>query len=135
MKNPLTTLDKFEIYLNKCLTVFPWIASRQNGCSKTISYYDMVSSNHKVLPLGKHNWELLGIGKRWESVGIGNHWELAIGNRAGILGNREYLSTGIGNAHVGNRECRESTQGNRECVMQGIGNSQGNIGNRESPAM
>ena len=104
----------------------------------------MVSSNHKVLPLGKHNWELLGIrnpgeslgiGKRWESVGIGNHGELAIGNRAGILGNREYMCTGIGNAHVGNRECRESTQGNRECVMQGIGNSQGNIGNRESPAM
>ena len=80
----------------------------------------MVSSNHKVLPLGKHNWELLGIrnpgellgiGKRWESVGIGNHWELAIGNRAGILGNREYMCTGIGNAR---RESGMRNAGNWE---------------------
>ena len=77
----------------------------------------MMSSNHKVLPLGKHNLgipgnqESLGIGKRWESGNAGNP------RQSGIIGNREYMGMPRG---MGNAQAIGNTGNAGECVCMGI---------------
>ena len=119
--------------------MFRWPTLRLNGYPETTSYNYMMSSNHKVLPLGKHklgiagNQELLGIGNCWESGNAGNP------RQSGIQGNRG--SRAIGNIW----ECPGEWAMHRQSGIQGM---QGNAcvweyrecrqsgectGNRQSP--
>jgi len=86
MEHKYFTINIFQNISNQFKLVFSWPYFRLNVKSKTILYNYMVSSNHKVLPLGKHK------------KGIGNPGNREFGE---TLGNRQLR--GIGNA--GNREC------------------------------
>jgi hypothetical protein len=80
--------------------VFRWPTLRLNGYPETTSYNYMMSSNHKVLPLGKHK---LGITGNQESLGI--------------PGNRETLGMPRG---MGNAQAIGNTGNAGECVCMGI---------------
>lgn len=91
MEKRYFTINIFQNISNQFKIAFSWPYFRLNVKSKTILYNYMVSSNHKVLPLGKHKKGIGNPGNREFGETLGNRQLQAIGNL------RQSGMQGIGN--------------------------------------